>query len=95
MFQEEVRGSESLVFCDFVEALVIALGEELIEFSFGDNCRKHLKIIHEFSQFREGYLVFGLGVKMKNPLQRISDSLEHFHAQHDLFIIIIDSRGSK
>ena len=67
-FKKEIRGHEMLILCNFVNTLLIAFREELVEFGFGDDSRKDLKVIHEFGEFREGDLVFGLGIKVENAL---------------------------
>lgn len=88
LLEEQVRSLEVLVLRYLVDALLVAITKNLIEPGFGDDCWKHLKVIHEFGQFWEGDFIFGLGVEVKNPLQGVCNSLKHFHALGNFFLIV-------
>lgn len=86
--QKQVRRFKVLVLGDLINALIIALAEYLIEFSFGNDTGKNLEVIHKFGELREGNLIFRLGVKVKNSFKWVCNGFEHFHALAHLLLVI-------
>ncbi len=54
---------------DLINALFITLAKYVIKFGFRNDPRKDFEVIHELGKLWEGNLIFGLGVKVKYPLQ--------------------------
>ena len=90
LFQEQVRCLEALVLGYFIDTSLVTFAKDLIQFGFGNDCRKNLKVIHQFGQLWERYFMFRLRVKVENPLQWICYCLEHFHTLCDFLFIIVN-----
>jgi len=60
LLEEQIGRPERIVLSDLVNAFIVALREQLVQFSFGDDTGEDLKIVHEFGKLRKGDLVFGL-----------------------------------